>query len=68
MKLLTIKRAFSNQQAAAKTTQRIKRFYKNVDVVEHPIMGMLQPADLRKANFAVDADTLIGLDNLSKIR
>ena len=31
-------------------------------------MEMLQPADLKKANFSVDANQPIGLDNLSKIR
>merc|ERR1711907_700692 len=48
--------------------QRIKGFYKKVDVVEHPVMKMLQPSDLKNANFMTESDSEIDLTNLSQIR
>lgn len=58
----------SDQQSMGKGTTRIKRFYKKVEVKEHPIMDLLEPKDFLQAGLAVPAGTPIGLDNMSKIR
>jgi hypothetical protein len=57
MKSINFIRRFSSSTETIQTTQRVRRFYKKVDVVPHPVMEMLQMSDLKSANFAVDSDT-----------
>ena len=70
--LILAKSSFSTSQfegiATKNSAMRIKRFYKKVDIVPHPVMSLLQSEDLTNANFQVPHGTEIGYNNLSMIR